>query len=632
MAAIQLNTISLPKEAPLELEEPYSLDVWPIKDWKIYSEAPEAQKTRLEKFGYENDSFVFSSFEPNLLKEEFKYFLSKRITDGTCSLQTILAYYSRGKHLFDYSKEHPEIESIIDIDEASYSRFLVKSKIIKNVRVPDSSRVNVDMEECPVSRKNRTISLIDAIKTELEKYYQKDIPEQQKDYWKLKNFPFPEIKIGCTYKNLDFSQIRQTGIKNTVKNYFYFKLKTIKPNTLYDKLRAIRIFLEWLYDKYPDITNLSSLNRTIIEEYLEYLKLEAGYQSANINRLIIQLKNFLDEGFILYSRDFPKNPLILNTDYRIKPVRNAGFYSDNEIKNINRALRDMPTLYASIVFCLETMALRISDLLTLTPSMIEECTNVGVYKHQIRVEKKVVKKQQKTGEDVEIYITEPIYKILMNMLDESKKKYGEDVKYIFASGKDTHISYSIVQHTINKLFYENNVLSDDGSLLRFKTHKFRATKATKLIEKGFGATEAAKALGHSSLQSLSYYSNITEDTLIDSLAPFLEKAEIYIRNMGKKAPNIAIETDKLLPLCNGWCCRPIGLGLCEHANKCLTCSLFKPDGRHLSYYQLQLQELEATLGAAMTTENQKLIDKTKEDIAAVKRIIKEVEQLCSKET
>lgn len=578
-------------------------------------------------FGFKDTGFDFSGCVSLTAKAEIKYLFYYCIEQKTNTLRTITSNYSRCRHIISYINENGSIQSVLDIEENDYISFLLKNKIIKNSHVTSGSFVNADMEEVRYERKNRSITLLHFLKDTAKEVYEANIPEQEKDYWNIKKFPFLNLKQS-EYKNLKFSEIPQRAIKETTKRIFFNKLKIDNPATLYNNLSAITFFLKWLGEEYPEIQNLKDLSRDVIEDYLEYMRTASGKSSTMVNRNILAVKRFLEDGYLIDKDSFPEANLFLSTDYKIRKKREADFYSDNEMKNINKALPEMPVMYATIIMCLELLALRISDLITLTPAMIEEVHDNPSYKHHIDFNKKLVKIQKKTKNLVQLPISDHVYRLLMNQYEISKKKYGKDVAYVFATGQDTHIDRHTVSYRVNKLFFALQVKNDEGDLLHFKAHKFRATKATKLIEKGFGSNEAAKALGHSSLHSLSSYATITDQTLIDNMEPYLNKVQTVIENMGNGIEEISQSTEKLLPLCNGWCSRPVSLGICEHANKCLSCTLFKPDSRHTSYYKLQLQELEATYGVAQAAENKALMEKIKADIVAVKRIITEVEKLC----
>ena len=61
-------------------------------------------------------------------------------------------------------------------------------------------------------------------------------------------------------------------------------------------------------------------------------------------------------------------------------------------------------------------------------------------------------------------------------------------------------------------------------------------------------------------------------------------------------------------------------GVCEHANSCLTCTMFCPDEKYLLGYKLQLREVEKAILDAEEKENERLLEinlKTKEALVSI---------------
>lgn len=81
------------------------------------------------------------------------------------------------------------------------------------------------------------------------------------------------------------------------------------------------------------------------------------------------------------------------------------------------------------------------------------------------------------------------------------------------------------------------------------------------------------------------------------------------------------------PLCNGWCVRDVSnLGVCKKANSCLTCGLFKPSIEFLNNYEMQLQDVLATIEIARANDMEVLLKKNlklKEDLERIIRVVKE---------
>lgn len=618
-----LKQVQLTPLYPIELPEYYAADVWDISKLDLYKKANEKAVKYWHAYGHHNDCYDFSICKNVPMKQEIKYFFYTYIEINHLGLRSLAAHLSRVRHLISYINEFClQVPSITLIEENDYTNYLVKNKLIKNTQIQADHEVNKDMKAIRKTRKNRTITLLKYIQKTLNDLYNAHIPEKEKDYWEIKRIPFAVQHNQISAKNLDFRNVAQNKIKQQLKDYCYFRLRTIVAATVHSQLNFIKVFTTWLAKAHPEMQDLSNYSRELLREYFSWLRIESGKNSSYYSQAILHLKQFIEIGIALDFSDFPTSSYISRYDYACKKVINPKYYSDEEMKNINAVLEKLPKKYAKIIFCLEVLALRISDLLTLKIENIKKSKKGYI----------IELTQAKTGNPIILPLPDSVYKVLISQYKESQKEYGSDVTYIFATSNTSHISYPTVNRSINKYFYKYKVLGDNGEILRFKSHKFRATKTTKLIQMGKGATEAAKVLGHSGLSSLSHYASVTDDTLIASMEPYLKKVELLVNNIGKIESINEEDFKGLIPLCNGWCARPSELGVCKHANYCLSCDLFKPDPRHLNAYSLHLEEINAALAIATQDNNELLIKKLSKDKEQLERIINEVKRLCGTQT
>lgn len=178
---------------------------------------------------------------------------------------------------------------------------------------------------------------------------------------------------------------------------------------------------------------------------------------------------------------------------------------------------------------------------------------------------------------------------------------------------------------VKRAIIEHDVRGRDGKLLDFRTHRFRATKATNLINSGYDPRNVADILGQKSLSSLSYYAVATNQSLQVHMQEYLKKESILINSIGKVDEKTIEDYKNAHPLCNGWCCRPIELGVCENINACLSCPMFKPSLEHLTTYRLQLSEVESALSVAVANGFERMAEQCRSEKAALEKIIKEME-------
>lgn len=616
------KTLNLQKQLVIpdfKLEAPFCNNQWDVQTMDIYLNASKKHQEFWKVYGHSENSIIdFTTCQNPCIREEIKYFLWYLLNGRSSSLYNLTNVEARTRHLIKYINAYAvSTESVLYINEQDYTKFLLKEEIIPSQYMKAGNKINGDMEQVKTTRKHRTIALLGYVQSVIKDYYKIGFSFNN-DYWEMKSIAFIDTSKHSNTKNLNFSSIQQEKMKEQIKSYCYSRLHVITSSSVAGNLGSLICFTDWLYDSFPEIKYFDEINREMIEDYIVYLRTETDCTERLVVKRISDLKSFLERGLILELDRFPESMIILPHDCVHKNNTIPEVYSDQEMKNINAALKSLPNIYAKIILCLEQLALRIEDLLRLEPSSLHRNED-GTYVLKIV--------QGKTSKPIDIYLKKSLYDLLIDQYKISQETYGNNVKYIFARSNNEHITYSNVFHRINSEFYRLGVKSDSGEILHFRTHKFRSTKASKLLAMGYDAKTAAKALGHSGLNSLAHYGKITSDLMIATMHPFLNKVDVLVNNIGKVQDIPKSELENALPLCNGWCCRPISAGICLHANYCLSCSMFKPDSRHLNYYSVQLEEVKATLTIAEADNNTLMINKLKKDKEQLEKIIEKVKSL-----
>jgi integrase len=212
-------------------------------------------------------------------------------------------------------------------------------------------------------------------------------------------------------------------------------------------------------------------------------------------------------------------------------------------------------------------------------------------------------------------------------------------RYLFIAknmNRDGHRAYpATTLHKRLRKFVELADLRDDqGRRLQLsRTHNFRHTRATGLINAGVPLPVVQRYFGHLSPTMTMRYVQISDQTQQREFLRFkkiaadgreleLAPSDLYqLLELDKRA-------DRILP--NGWCLLP-PRQVCERGNACLTCDKFATDRSYLPEHQQQLdlvgqlidarkQAFEARTGREMTDENIWLAERRKEQRALVKII------------
>lgn len=605
------------------MPEQYKEDIWDIKEWDIYKTATKSQKeTWHRNASSTKDKIDFTLCNNLFIREELKYSMYVIIKDGI-KISTLANNYNRLKTLCKYISETNKHNSLIEYENESYESYFAV-KLNRKTSISANDYINKNMEKEERIRKSPSITFFYRCIEILKDYRNKDLSLMERDIWKKEQI----LSINPTNKfrnNLDFSSIKQESIKLTIKEFCRYELTVKKNTTVTCTLIYLKDFTEWLYSYDLKIDQLSQLDRNIMESFFLYLRTESGYSGYYVNRYILQLKVFFETIQLLELDNIPEKTLIIPNDYVFKSKKESKYFTDEEARNITNAMKYMTKTDAKIVFCLKTLGCRISEVLSLKPEQIVKNSD-GEYSLNIYQEK--VKREYLKP------IPKQTAEVLFSEIKKNKKRFGVEPKYIFLTDNNTPIGYDPFLKRINKVFYEHGVKNKDGKLLRFQTHRFRATVATNLINAGYGAKETAKLLGHSNLSSLTHYIHIHDETVLKQLAPRLAKDDALIRNIDLMEKNASItsipestEKEVGVPLCNGWCSRDVAsLGTCKKANACLSCGLFKPSIEYLNNYEMQLSNVIDTIEIARANNMEVLLKKNlklKEELENIIKTVKE---------
>jgi integrase len=267
----------------------------------------------------------------------------------------------------------------------------------------------------------------------------------------------------------------------------YLTNKHQKPRSISTKMARIKIFL--LFLNQHGISKTEEVSPDTIINFIETLK----YSTAYRGNILITLRDFLkcptiSEFFQTGLVDILK-PIHLNRYERL-----PSFYSNEEINSILLAVdRNTPQGkkdYAIIILAVE-LGLRVSDIRKLQMN-------------EIKWDKNTIELfQQKTGEFVQLYMTDTVKWAILDYLMKVRPK---DSKYsnVFLRSKAPYTPYSKMTS-----FYEqiNKYINLSGIKTEGKHHGLHSCRhglATRLLNEGVPITVVSEALGHK-------FANVTKD-------------------------------------------------------------------------------------------------------------------------
>lgn len=604
-----MKTALLQQNNPIDFDlvSPYDSNIWHICEWDIYKNASEDSKKKWKaRSNVMDNNMDFSLCTNETIREESKYFAFYLLTIKKVSLPTFAEYADRFKLLFAFVNSR-QYQSILDIDTVDYERHIaVDHKPV----IKDGTTLN-GQELVPSNRRSRLVAFLDFFKNTIYQYIESAKPLYERDVWNWKDVAPNETGAA----NLIFYVIEQPVMKESAKIFLKEKLLSCTVKTVYKYLDDIKIFCRWLYEYDDSITSFKEVTRDILEEYFLFLRIESGFSQNKINANILNLSVMFEYGIVAGDNRFPDDILFLADDYCFKTVHRANFYTNEEVAAIFSMVEYLPKIYGRILLVLHHTGMRISEVLRLHIDCLKFKDNapyLSVYMY-------------KTERYNNIPVDDYVYQIISREISRTQKQFP-DAEYVFVNSKGNAFTYSTFIKTIKTCIVEHNILGRDEKLLDFRTHRFRATKATYLINSGHDPRNAANMLGQSCLSSLSYYAVATDQSLSKHMQEYLKKESILINSIGQVDENTIEDYENAHPLCNGWCCKPIELGICDKINACLTCSLFKPSMEHLTTYRLQLSEVESSLAVASENGFTRMAEQCEKEKTALENIIQGLEE------
>lgn len=363
--------------------------------------------------------------------------------------------------------------------------------------------------------------------------------------------------------------------------------------------------------------SFAELNRIIIEEYISFLRTKAGISSQLLAKRLGSLSTFLDFCKI---RKIPNTPLITlidSNDYCTKVQYEQQPYSDNEMKQIMANINKLKNQQlARMVFCLSEIACRPSEFCSLRPAdLIKDKDD----KYSLTIN------ANKNKNIYTVPVSNMVALILEAAITESKEQYGEDVKYIFAASHDDFIRTTSLDYYLKQLSVENNIIDDAGNILHITFHRFRTTRASKYLQQGMDADVISLLLGHKVKNTLKHYAKASNKEILNALKPLMDKYEQMINNIGNMSAMKDLSTNTI-PLPNGRCSKAVATGICDHANHCLSCSMFIPKPEFLLGYKRQLAEVEAAINLATESDAPRLLEYNTMLKKQLENIIKQCEE------
>ena len=410
------------------------------------------------------------------------------------------------------------------------------------------------------------------------------------DYWDLREMG-ASFAPSSTWFTANYKEIEFEWLKTASKKYIKHLVNTGKAGgTCLGKLGKITKFSEFLRLNYPDI-NSSGIDRDVIVNFFGHLKnIFPKPKSVDTRRATIkELDEFikLSHRFewleitnpnLIYPEDLPRLSKSGKTFDQLIPYEVLEQLVDN--------LDGLPIIFARMAFLMLGAPIRVSEVCGMRFDCIKQDKDgdwwLNFWDYKLNKEHNPIPIRTEIAEAI---------KLQQKFIRE---KLGKDYQYLFCAKKggvrrDSTYNYtnkppsaSTFREALKNLGINRNITYQGEVYLQLtKTHSFRHTGASDLINKGMPLVMVQEILGHESPEMTLVYAKLYDNTLKEvwkEVAPKIvdltgKVTEIARKKLDtpkyQKMKNIALQQQ----VNNGTC----GLSVhqkCPKFHACYTCSKF----------------------------------------------------------
>ena len=306
-----------------------------------------------------------------------------------------------------------------------------------------------------------------------------------------------------------------------------------------------------------------------------------------------------------------------SADYIDKNVSYSAYEMQVLFSNMDKLPDDM---YRLALIILASTGMRVSELVDIRRSKIKKIEEF----YLIMVKSDKAEKYQKS------YISKDIYEYIMNYIN----KYPSKTDYLFVNNNSRKIKAGSINTILRNYPIENNLLDENGEIIKVNTHKFRHNIAVTLQNSGAPIPIIQCVLNHKSLETTKHYLDNSNEAKRKRRMQALGIEEISeenipsIRDTYENIINSEVITQILISgACKKKAYTKEGKKCSDNPNECYKCNLFLPDENKLDDYKAQLNEMRFIRDKYVQNGREAELIEIEETIYALTKVINKMEMI-----
>ena len=340
------------------------------------------------------------------------------------------------------------------------------------------------------------------------------------DVWDLR--PFITAKSTTESKKyIRFEYISDADMKETVKQYAYFKLGKTKPNTVRDYINAkLPMFIE-----YCSISGIHSFADVTLENYLNFnlwmkdekkVATSTGNSACHVVEEIIRIGHI--KGWYLTHFHLPKTETanqLWNRKKSMKTNKTKPIPEDVFDKILYHAVHDEKDVLTKAGIIIQSQTgLRINEVLSIQEGCVKRTSDGYDYME-------VTLGKTEKGEPIihKVFINDLVKDAITELSEytsELRKESGLKELFLCKSAKKKNAInvYSLEHWNDQKLspfINKYDIRDNKGELYPLTSHQFRATFVRELIKRKVPIAMIMKQYSHVSIEMTAHYLTLQEE-------------------------------------------------------------------------------------------------------------------------
>lgn len=359
------------------------------------------------------------------------------------------------------------------------------------------------------------------------------------DVWDLR--PFITAKsVQTGQKWLRFEYISDADMKETVKQYAYYKLGKTKPKTVRDYINgSLAMFIE-----YCSISGIHSFEDVTLEDYLNFnlwmkdekkVALQTGFMSCHVAEEIIRIGQI--KGWNVPQFHLPKTETanqLWNRKKSMKTNKTKPIPEDVFDKILYHAVHDEKDVLTKAGIIIQSQTgLRISEVLSIQEGCVKHTSDGYDYME-------VTLGKTEKGEPIihKVFINELVKDTIVELSEytaELRKESG--LKELFVIRNHGIRALNGARWAEKRLphFIERHDIRDNkGELYPLTSHQFRATFVRELIKRKVPIAMIMKQYSHVSIEMTAHYLTLQEEEVKEIYSDMILSPESKIAGLRAK--------------------------------------------------------------------------------------------------